>query len=107
MLAAARQWHWLAVADLFDRDQRHVRENLGILQFPAELLVGAHLRQHETLLCRSHLEFIGAPLENRVVDRLGALAASEEVERARTQLRIEIQSHHVTAVACLAEVTAA
>lgn len=98
-----RQGLRLAVADLLDRDQRHARQDFGVLQLAAKLIVAAHFRQHQPLFCRGHLQIVRTPLQNRILDGLGALTASEQVERPSPQSRIEVERHDVTAVAGCAE----
>jgi hypothetical protein len=102
-LCAALQRYRLALCDFFQSDQRHPGEHFGVLRLVAKLLVGAHHPEDEPGLRRGGLQLLRAPLQNGVTNGFATVSASEEIERARLQPGINVESHHVTPIACFPE----
>ena len=82
--------HGLAVSDLFQPDQRHSGEDLGVLQLFAKFLVGADHGDDQACLCRGCLQLIRAPLHNGVLHGFQIVAAPEEFQGARKKLRVDV-----------------
>src|ERR1700730_10038383 len=88
----------IAFSDLLERNQRHSRENLGVLKLFAKFIVGADHAHDNARLCRGRLQLIPLPLQNGIPNGFCAVTASEEVNRLRAKPWVNVQGQHVTAI---------
>src|SRR5262249_6003958 len=93
----------VALPNFLNRDQRHFGENLCILRFAKKFLVRTYHRENQSFVRRSLLQFQSVPIAYGLVNGFGTWAAAEKIERPHEQLRINVECHHVSSVACLAK----
>src|SRR6266478_4172054 len=99
-LCAALKRYRLALADFFQSDQRHSGEHFGVLGLVAKLLVGAHHPKDQPSLRRGRFQLLSAPLQNGIANGFAAVAAPQEIERPRLQAGVNVESNHMTPIAC-------
>src|ERR1700730_4506688 len=93
----------IAFSDLLERNQRHSRENLGVLRLFAKFIVSAHHAHDNARLCRGRLQLIPSPLQDGIPNGFCAITASEEVNRLRAKPWVNVQRQHVTPISCFME----
>src|SRR5579863_3684381 len=99
-LCSALKRYRLTLSDLLDGDERHFGEHFGVLGLFEKLLVGTHLGENKSGLLPGRLQLVRAPLQNRIIYGFVVVSGPQKSERARVQLRVNVESHHVTFIAC-------
>src|SRR5215471_17551799 len=69
----------------------------------AKLFVGTHFGENNPGLLCGRLQVVRAPLRYGIVNRFGAVTALQKIESARVQPGINVDSDHVTPIACFPE----